>query len=289
MVKPKKKKQPDKGPKTPFQSILDTMVVPKHLSVFLPRKWELLGDVLILKIPNELESFKKEISQVYADELSAKTVLGDMGIEGDLRKPNVEFLWGDKTETVHKENGVKFKLDCARVMFSSGNIDERIRMATIIEADEVVVDMFAGIGFFSIPMAVHSKPKKIYACELNPVAYRYLTENILLNDVEDIIVPVLGDNRNFEYYGLADRIVMGYLDDTHKFIPKALSNLKTNGGIIHYHEKCPNEILSTRPVERIKSEVQKKGLEMEVLASRTVKSYAPGVSHVVLDVKVKLP
>jgi tRNA wybutosine-synthesizing protein 2 len=271
---------------TPFDNILKALEISEDLMGYLPRKWELLGDVLLLKLPLELEDFKEEIAKVYAKELGAKTVLEDLGIEGMLREPHVEILWGAETETIHKENGVKFKLDCAQVMFSSGNVDERIRMATISKPDEVVVDMFAGIGFFSIPMAVHSKSKKIYALEINPIAHHYLHENVLLNGVENIIEPILGDNRNFKQKGIADRIVMGYLEDTHLFLPKAFEILKEKGGVIHYHEKCPNEILDKRPLENVKKVVKEKGYELELINQKNIKSYAPGVSHVVLDVRI---
>jgi tRNA wybutosine-synthesizing protein 2 len=271
---------------TPFQNIQKSIELPPHLRVFLPRKWELLGNVLLIKIPEEIEGLKKEIAKEYAKELGAKTVLQDLGIQGELREPNVEVLWGSETETIHKENGVKFKLDCAQLMFSSGNVDERIRMATISNSEEVVVDMFAGIGFFSIPMAVHSKPKKIYSLELNPIAYHYLSENVQLNGVEDIVEPVLVDNRNFKGEGIADRVVMGYLEDTHTFFVKALKLLKSKGGIIHYHEKCPNEILDKRPLENVQKEAGRTGWDVEIMNTKIIKSYAPGVSHVVLDVMV---
>jgi tRNA wybutosine-synthesizing protein 2 len=274
------------GRATPYQNIAASLAIPRHLKVFLPKKWELLGDVLLMKLPLELEALKKEIARAYAEELQAKTVLRDLGIEGDLREPKVELLWGNETETVHKENGVKFKLDCAKLMFSSGNIDERIRMASLVVDKEVVVDMFAGIGFFSIPMAVHSRPKNIFACELNPVAYQYLCENIHLNDVENTVFPILGDNRDFEEEGIADRVVMGYLEDTHQFLPKALDLLKDEGGVIHYHEKCPNELMEERPLENVRKEVEKRERSIKLLGMRSVKSYAPGVSHVVLDVRI---
>ena len=271
---------------TPFENIVNSIDIPDSAKPLLPRKWELLGDVLLLKLPRELEPQMAEVAANYAKELHAKTVLRDLGIAGNLREPMVQLLYGGETETIHKENGVKFKLDVAKLMFSSGNIDERIRMASIAGSDEVVVDMFAGIGFFSLPIAVHSRPKKLFACELNPVAYHYLCENIKLNDVEDMVTPVLGDNRDFDKKKIADRIVMGYLEDTHQYLPKALSILKDKGGIIHYHEKCPNDLLPKRPIERIGKEVEKSRQSMELLDTRTVKSYAPGVSHVVLDVGI---
>jgi tRNA wybutosine-synthesizing protein 2 len=271
---------------TPFHNISESLVIPPHLKVFLPRKWELLGDVLLLKIPNELKGYKGDIAIAYSQELKAKSVLQDLGIEGDFREPKVEVLLGSETETIHKENGVRFKMDCAKVMFSSGNIDERIRMATISNSNEVVVDMFAGIGFFTIPMAVHSRPESIYALEMNPTAHHYLTENVQLNNVEKIVEPILGDNRIFEKEGIANRIIMGYLDDTHKYLKKAAKLLKPEGGIIHYHEKCPNELLNKRPIENIREEIKGSEWEVNILNQKNIKSYAPGVSHVVLDVRV---
>jgi tRNA wybutosine-synthesizing protein 2 len=80
---------------------------------------------------------------------------------------------------------------------------------------------------------------------------------------------------------------MGYLEDTHHYLPKAIDILRDEGGVVHYHEKCPNEILDTRPLERVKQAVDKKGYAMELMGMKNIKSYAPGVSHVVLDVKVQ--
>ena len=102
-------------------------------------------------------------------------------INGPKREPDVEILVGDNTETIHRENHCFFKLDVAKMMWSKGNTTERKRIGTIVKDGEIVVDMFAGIGYFSIPIAVHSKPEKIYSIEINPVSYSYLKENIALN------------------------------------------------------------------------------------------------------------
>lgn len=272
--------------KVPFENIITDINLPDDLERHLPKKWELLGDVLILKLPEILERFKLEIAELYARELRARTVLMDKGIEGIYRSPQMEILYGAETETIHKENGVKFKLDTARLMFSSGNIDERVRMASIADREETVVDMFASIGIFSIPMAVHSKPESILACEINPFAYNYLCENIELNEVDDIVEPILGDNREVAPEGVADRVIMGYITNTHEYLPKAFKVLKYEGGIIHYHETCPNELLPNRPLDRVKDAAKGVNRDVKLLNLKEIKSYAPGVSHVVLDVKV---
>ena len=283
--------------KTPFEIILEKAGM-KNKNL-LPKKWELVGDVLILKISKEvgeqekkfaeiyakeIELQEKRIAEIYADVLKAKTVVTDMGISGKCRKPKIKVLYGNNTETIHKENGIRFKLDVSTIMFSSGNIDERIRMAYLSNENETVVDMFAGIGYFSIPMAVYSKSKKIFAYDVNPDAYHYLKENIKLNNVQSIVKPVLSDNINADE-NVADRVIMGYLKDTKDFLPKAFKILKKNG-IIHYHENYPNELLPDAPFENVKKIAEKHGKKVKLLNFKNVKSYAPGVSHVVLDVKV---
>ena len=278
------KKLPSKTlSKTPFETILEKTDIENK--ALLPKKWEIVGDILILKIPKGLEEHEKKIAEVYADVLNAKTVVKDMGISGRYRRQKIKILYGDSTETVHKENGIKFRLDVSKLMFSSGNIDERIRMACVSNNDEVVVDMFAGIGYFSVPMAIYSKPKRIFAYEINPDAYHYLCKNIGLNKVQNIVTPFLSDNRNADE-NIADRVIMGYLKNTKSFLPKALRILKQDGGIIHYHESYPNELLPKTPFENVKKIAGQHGKMVKLLDFRNIKSYAPGVSHVVLDVKV---
>ena len=163
---------------TPFDQIKKSLSksIPSKLINNIPDKWEKIGDVLILRLSSELDKYKQQIGGKYANVLNCKTVLRDIcGISGIYREPNVEIIYGsNKTETIHKENGIRYKLDPRKIMFSSGNMDERIRMATISNKDETIVDMFSGIGYFTLPIAVYSKPKKIFACEINPIAYDYL-------------------------------------------------------------------------------------------------------------------
>jgi len=208
------------------------------------------------------------------------------GIAGEHRKPVVRKLLGTDTVALHKENGIVYKFDAAEIMFSSGNMEERIRMAGLRCDDEVIIDMFAGIGYFSLPLAVYQKPAKIVACEINPIAYSYLVENIRLNRVSRIVEAVHGDNRDLKGEAVADRIIMGYVKTTHEHLPYALRLLRS-GGVIHYHETCPNELLLKRPIQRLIDSA--KGCEVTVLRSKEIKSYAPGVSHVVVDARIVKP
>ncbi len=245
----------------------------------LPKKWEKFGDVLVLKMKN-IKS-KKIVAETYAKILNCKTVLEDVGgISGIERKPNFKLLYGKDTETIHVENGIKYKFDVAKIMFSSGNIDERIRMSKIANKNEIVVDMFAGIGYFTLPIAVYSKAKVI-ACEINPIAYEYLKENILLNKVEKLVEVRLGDCRKVAPKKAADRIIMGYLDSI-KFLSFAIEVLK-NKGTIHLHQNCKEEEFPNKLIKKIKRIVEDKGKSVEILKYRKIKSYAPRILHVVFD------
>ena len=275
---------------TPFEQIKKSLSrhIPSNAIQSLPDKWERLGEVMIVKLPAELRRYREKIGERYGKILQCKTVLNEIGgISGIYREPNVEIIYGEKeTETTHKENGVRFKLDLQKVMFSSGNMDERIRMAAISNKNETVVDLFAGIGYFTLPMAVHSKPKKIIACEINPISYEYLHQNILLNNVTSIVEPLLGNSRVVAPNDVADRVIMGYIGDTHTFLSTAINCLKNHVGIIHYHDVFPNEVIPKKPMVFAEEAAEQYNRGAKLLAYKQIKSYAPRVSHVVLDVKI---
>lgn len=252
----------------------------------LPSGWQVLGDIIIVNIKECLESkmalIAKALLEMYP---KCKTVVRDLGIEGQFRQPKRELVLGSKTETIHKEHGCLFRQDVTKVMYSKGNLAERKRMS-LFGKGEVVVDMFTGIGYFSIPMAVHSKPKKIICIEINPESYRYLEENIKLNHVEDIIVPLNGDCAELTPEGLADRVLMGYVGTTHHYLVPAIKALKKEGGILHYHETVPENLAEERPVARIKEAAEALGKKVEILGLRKIKKYSPGVIHVVADARI---
>ncbi|MCC4765486.1 class I SAM-dependent methyltransferase family protein [Methanosarcina sp. DH1] len=252
----------------------------------VPSGWQVLGDIIIVFIPEILEDKKTRIAESLLSMYpKCRTVVRDFGIEGQFRQPKRELLLGNETETIHKEHGCFFKQDVTKVMYSKGNLEERKRMSQLGEG-EVIVDMFAGIGYFSIPMAVHSRPKKIIGIEINPESFAYLKENIRLNKVEDIFIPICGDCSKFAPEGTADRVLMGYVGTTHYYLEPAIKALKKSGGILHYHETVPESLARTRPQERIEKAACALGKKVEILETHRIKKYSPGVLHVVVDARI---
>ncbi len=251
----------------------------------LPRGWQTVGEVLLVHVPEPLRPRRRELGEALLGLYPrCKTVVETKRIAGEYREPIVEAIAGDGTETVHKENYILFKLDVARVMFSQGNFYERRRMSTV-GTDEHVVDMFAGIGYFTLPMAVHAKPARIDAIEINPVSFAYLQENIKLNHVEDIVSPVLDDCRKIAPVGEADRVIMGYVGTTQEYLPWGVKAVRP-GGILHYHETTPEKLVFDRPIRYVKEAAEAQGRRAEIVNMVKVKKYSPGVWHVVVDAKI---
>ena len=275
---------------TPFENIKSkvSQKVPSDVVGALPNKWEKLGSVVIIKIPDGLHKYQQTIGKIYAEELHCSTALNDRGgISGVYREPNVEVIYGSQnTETIHMENGIRYRIDPQRIMFSSGNLEERQRMAKVSNAEETIVDLFAGIGYFTLPMAVYSRPRRIVACEINPLAYRYLCENVVLNHVSRVVEPVLGDNRQTAPRDCADRVILGYLKQSYHFLRIALECLRNSSGILHYHELVPSTLVPEQPLRHIEEAGKQIDRSVELLETHVIKSYAPGIHHVVLDVKV---
>ncbi|MHA1657768.1 MAG: class I SAM-dependent methyltransferase family protein, partial [Promethearchaeota archaeon] len=167
---------------------------------------------------------------------------------------------------------------------------ERKYLATLVQEDEVIVDMFAGIGYFTLPIGVHSKVKRIYSIEMNPEAYNFLVENIKLNHLEEKITPILGDCRvevlRLRELGVrADRVIMGVFPAPKDFIKEALSLVKDGGTIYHYEGVVDKENYMSL-FEDFKAIAEKEGFICKLISKRFVKSYGPNICHVVLDILV---
>lgn len=270
-----------------FRKLLtENLDIPEEKQPFLPSGFQRIGHVVILNLRPEVYGLSTQIADLVLENLSyVRTVCMSRGISGELREPSVAWLAGDpSTEATHQENHCRFKLDVTRVMLSKGNLSERGRVPRLVKPGETVADLFAGIGYFSIPIARNANPRQVYSVEKNPSSFRYLRENIRLNRVQSRITPMLGDCMEVNLGQVADRVLMGYLPNTREFLPAAFRALKPHGGIIHYHDNFHESELWDMPREILESAAFRHGYSLKrITRNAVVKEHSPRVYHVVVD------
>jgi tRNA (guanine37-N1)-methyltransferase len=267
--------------------------LPPHLLASLPRSLDIVGDIAIIEIPHELNAHEKLIGEaVLATHKNVRTVLAKVGaVGGTYRLREFNVIAGERrTDTVHKEHGCKYYVDVARVYFSPRLSHEHKRVASLVRKGETVVDLFAGVGPFSVLIAKTNEDAKVYAVDVNPEAIELLKRNLRLNRVENRVFPFLGDARQViedELFGVADRVIMNLPESAIEFVDAACRAAKPAGVMIHFYGfiRLPDSIENMEL--RFSEAVEKAGRRVEkFLFAKTIRETAPYEWQVVLDAKI---
>lgn len=249
----------------------------------LVTSFDIIGDIAVIEMPEELEKKEEEIGRaIMGVHPNVSTVCKRQEkTQGQYRIRPVEVIAGEeKTETLHRENDVKMKLDLNKMYFNSRLSHEREIVADKIKPGEEIGYPFAGVGPFALVAARKNPDIKITAVELNPDAYKYLEDNIMLNGFTDKINAVQGDVRNLEGYCF-DRVIAPMPTQTEKFLEPILRNT-ANNAVIHYYSLGEKPHPFQKPLQEIEKHID----NFKVLDKREVLSYSPGKKEVVLDIKL---
>jgi len=238
-----------------------------------PRGYQRLGDQVLFHGPEpDAAAVRDAIAR--CSPRGVHWVRSHAGVE---RVPEVAVLWGEAGEVVHRENGLVYRLDPSRVMFSQGNRQEKARLAGLVRPGERTADLFAGIGYFTLSAA--RAGARVHAMEINPVAFGYLEANLMANGLSDRVEAECGDCRDL-LRGVYDRLVLGHFE-AREFLADALAHARS-GSELHVHaiERTAGESAPAL-VETAA------GSGLEVASScRPVKSYGPGRIHTVHDMVI---
>ena len=229
-------------------------------------------------------SIHKEVKSVWQQVSSVK---------GKYRLRNLRFILGEKTtKTIYKENGCIYKTDLRKTYFSPRLSFERLRITKLIQQNETVLNMFSGVGCFSILSAKHSEPLKVFSVDINPFAFQYLKENIRLNRVEKTVIPVLGDAKNVTEQTLqkvCDVVLMPLPEKAYDYLDYALLALKPVGGMIHYYDfefAKKNENPITKTEKKVSEKLHRLSKNFQVKFGRIVRPIGPGWYQIVLDIQI---
>ncbi|KAM9269597.1 tRNA wybutosine-synthesizing protein 2 homolog [Cariama cristata] len=316
----------------------------EELECDVPRAWQRHGDLVLLSEDSFRAALWERLGpalwEMVASALGARRLARRGRVLPDrMRSPSVTLLLGQDGWVEHVDNGIRYTFDVTKCMFSPGNITEKLRVASLPCSGEVLVDLYAGIGYFTLPYLVHAAAAFAHACEWNSHAVEALRKNLVLNGVQDRCCVHHGDNRQLELRDVADRVNLGLIPSSEEGWPVACRVLKkATGGVLHIHhnvETLPTPAMPQTPVllaeqgspegadpdgeaqhptevggkdtlgPRIRPEWQRwaeataariRGLLAElhgqpwctsILHIEVVKSYAPHVHHLVLDLECR--
>lgn len=300
-------------------------IVPDEKISLLPSGVQFISTVAIINLKEELHDYKKEICTAAMELLpkSSAVWIRTGIISGQFRKPEgLEHVVGStETEVIHHENNIRYKFDFTKIMFAKGNISERRFLPQLVKLDEIIVDMFAGIGYFSLGIAKFAKPKQIYSIELNPVSFKFLEENVHINKLSDKITTIYGDcatqvEKLAEQGIKADRIIMGVFPAPYEYLKVAMKVVKPDKLILNTKIETFLENATNKPrydiydsmkqnsntilhfegvvmgrdftefYQKVQDEIQPLGFDSSIVAVRFVKSFGPKMWHLVLDLAV---
>jgi len=280
--------------KKDLRFLLTGRLQPQELD-FVFKSYDVVGDIAVIRVPETL----KPRSQIVAEAImqthkNVRTILLQTGaVSGDFRLRQLKWVAGErKTTTVHKEFGCLFEVDLERCYFSPRLSFERRRVASLVQPREVVMNMFAGVGCFSVVMAKHSKVDRVFSIDVNPFAFEFMLKNVRLNRVQSKVVPVLGDAKKVvteKLRQVADRVLMPLPEKAYEYLDYALMALKPHGGLVHFYDFV-HAGKGENPVEKVRDKVTAKlnasNVESKFSFGRVVRLTGPYWFQVVVDVFV---
>ncbi len=250
----------------------------------IPDKFIKLGKALVFKESRRYTNWSRELLVATAEQFGVDSIYVDSGIGSNVtREPSIELIYGPGGDIVHREGEIRYCFDPSRVMFSPGNVNARLSKRDEDLDGKVVLDMFAGIGYFSLQAGSRSKGSTIYACEINPVSFKYLRENVKLNSLENTIKPIQGDCRNVPRKIVADEIIMGHFDCL-DYLSGALLHCK-KGTIIDLHMLLDTGNVETGHESAIRA-ASVFGYTLDCVGKDVVKSYGPHLWHISVKLEV---
>ena len=272
-----------------LKKALESILTPQE-SDELISAFDQIGEIIIVRIPDSLLPKKKLIGETLLKEVKiVKSVFYQASpVEGDFRTRNLEILAGeDKTETEYKEFGCRFVVDVANAFFSPRLSTERERIANLIQDGETMVNMFAGVGMFSI-MAAKKKKCTVYSLDINPIASKLCERNIEINKLAGNVISINGETPKIideQLENKADRTLMLLPERSDDFLDSAIKTTK-DGGIIHYYSHIHADKKADAGKLSEKHYLDVTPVKSEILTSKIVRPVGPRYYQTVVDVKI---
>jgi tRNA (guanine37-N1)-methyltransferase len=253
------------------------------------RSYDIIGDLIVVKIPRQLQDNKAEIGHLLLERHpGCRLVLRVVGrTRDDTRVRKLERIAGEgPTITSHREHGATYVVDVSEVFFSPRLQTERMRVARQVQPGERVANLFAGAGCFSILIALRTDAT-VFSVDKNPAAARCMALSIKRNRLRGRVLPMVGDAaRVCGCMRGVDRVILPLPAVADGSLGVAVRALDAQGKIHHYREvrgrECDCLERSHLELGAILSRIGKGRLE--ITDSRVVRSVGPLTWHVAHDI-----
>jgi len=275
-----------------LKTILKDILPPEDISK-LYSAFDIVGSIIIIKIPDSLNSKKQIIAETILMNIkSAKSIFAQTSaVQGDYRLRTLEYLAGVNCPTTeYKEHGCRFKVDVSKTYFSPRLSTERIRVSNMIADNEIITNMFAGVGTYSILIAKNNKTCKVYSIDSNPIANELALLNAELNKVQERVIPICGDAKEVivkQLRGTSTRVLMPLPEKAKEFVDFAVMALKEKKGMIHYfaHIKATSKKLA---LDNAALDIQYAftNHDYRIVSTRIVREVGPHLYQIVSDIIV---
>ncbi|CAM9295327.1 unnamed protein product [Lampetra planeri] len=219
----------------------------------VPSRYERHGDLVVLPSGSFRSHYwrqlEPELWAVVARVLGASRVARCHRVApDDFRSPRTQLLLGEHGHVVHRDNNITYEFDVTLCMFSKGNESEKLHLASLDCRGETIVDLYAGIGYLTLPLLVHAGAAVAVACEWSPHAVAALRYNLERNGVAQRCTVHPADNQTLRERGFADRVLLGLLPSSRPAWALACSLLRPDhGGILHIHHNVVTASTPTKP------------------------------------------
>jgi len=248
--------------------------------------YERIGDIVVI---NELDDIPEEeaVEAILEHNPGLDSILlKEENLHGEFRIGGYRKLYGENTETIHREHGVRLKVDPTKMFFSEREGTERKRIFESINNGEDVLIMFSGTGPFPVTIGKHSKASKIVGVEKNPEAVKFAKENVELNSLENVEI-IEGDVRDIcPELGKFDHVLMPSPTNALEFVGDALSCVRKNGRLVVYNVS-EKENLYGPVIEKVKEEASEQGLSVEAIDKRVTADFSPSKRKVAVEFRVE--
>jgi len=269
--------------------------LPSSIIPLVSKSFDIIGDIAIIELSSTAEPYEKSIAEALMKvHKNVKTVYSKAGpITDNLRlRPLHHVLGAERTETIHKELGCQFKIDISRAFFSPRLSAEHKRVAEQVQPGECVVDMFAGVGPFSILIANRLNDVQVHAIDANPEATKLIRENAKMNKVQDRIKVWSGDARvvvQNNLSGIATRVIMNHPSQAREFLEPAYKALSRDGGIVHYYTFAEGLDSESNARKELAAALDNLGWKIEkTIETHKVRGVAPMKWQIAVDAKLTL-